>query len=319
MIKPLLIIIFSILLTAMAWSANAGIHGAHGDQYSYDGSIYYPLSCAHGSPGSFGSQNSTHIKFVGNGCPNINIDGYVPKSGQYAVVIYSASNYISSGNPRSSDTHASSTMAYIDASIPINDQDITVSSSTVDGGSYSGYTATTCYVLKDSSGVQYTFTGTGACGKIDSQVNPLPPEPQGFKCSLDGSASIDVSLGDIDRSKIGTVPGSTEGISKTISMTCTGQGTGNFNYTFSYTPMSVGDNQLISTSTVGHGSTSSLGVALFMNGTLVKPDVAIARTYSTGTQTETLKFEPIRDPATSATYISTGGFTASAVLIIAPE
>lgn len=313
--KQLLTIFLTAFLIVVPSSASSAISGANG--------LGINSTTTKNCAGGYGSiTKRTNFYLLENACNNLAVKGYVPVTGQYAVVTWFAFSTvpIDGSSIRASDQHQTSTMATIDGSIPVSEQTIVVSSSRKNIGELkSGYYAT-CYTLVDSKGINYTSFGPNSCSSLyNGNYQPLPQESQSLKCSLEGGNAIDVSLGDIDRSKIGTVPGSTEGISKKISMTCTGQGSGNFNYTFNYTPISVGDNQLISTSSAGHGSTSGLGVALFMNGALVKPNVAIARTYSTGTQTETLKFEPIRDPAKPATYISTGSFTASAVLIISPE
>ncbi|MFA1020411.1 fimbrial protein, partial [Enterobacter sp. SAT-E-asb] len=63
-------------------------------------------------------------------------------------------------------------------------------------------------------------------------------------------------------------------------------------------------------------SANGLAVALSLNGGLVNPMDTYTRTYSTGTQTEKLTFEPVRDPSVKISDIPTGAFSASAVVIL---
>ncbi|MFA1020410.1 fimbrial protein, partial [Enterobacter sp. SAT-E-asb] len=61
---------------------------------------------------------------------------------------------------------------------------------------------------------------------------------------------------------------------------------------------------------------NGLAVALSLNGGLVSPTDTYTRTYSTGTQTEKLTFEPVRDPSVKISDIPTGAFSANAVMIL---
>ena len=167
-----------------------------------------------------------------------------------------------------------------------------------------------CITLEDSLGNKYSlnYMASACPGKT-----PLPPGPNFVSCAFNNGSALDVSLGEVDRSKLGTSPGTLPGIGKRFDVTCTGDGTVTYTVSFEYTPLTVGSSQLITS------SASGVGIAMFLNDILVNTTENISRTYGVGTTTETLKFEPVRDPATQVKDIPTGAFTASAVMVLTVE
>ncbi|MCL5636776.1 fimbrial protein [Enterobacter vonholyi] len=166
-----------------------------------------------------------------------------------------------------------------------------------------------CYMLSNYySGLNYTFNNTPqSCPEGSGGSTPLPPP---FHCAFGDGSTLNISLGNVDRAEIGTVPGTLSGTEKNISITCTGDGSATYTIGFEYTPINIAGTEMISSTTNG------LAVAMSLNDKLVNPADTYSRTYSTGTQTEKLTFEPIRDPSVKIGDIQTGAFSANAVMIL---
>ncbi|MDE5204578.1 hypothetical protein PYX06_02050 [Citrobacter amalonaticus] len=172
-----------------------------------------------------------------------------------------------------------------------------------------------CYVLYnniDKVNKQYLFNNTPQ-GCLGGGKTPLPPAPVLITCTFNNGNALDVPLGDIDRSIIGTIPGTTPATDKLLDVTCTGTGTATYSIKFQYTPGSTDGNQYI------HSSANGLSIAMSLNDTVVDTGTTYTRTYNVGTQTEKLSFEPVREASVAYTDIPTGAFTASAVMIATLE
>ncbi|UAN29958.1 fimbrial protein [Enterobacter sp. JBIWA005] len=165
-----------------------------------------------------------------------------------------------------------------------------------------------CYVLKSSRSQYFTFNNTEkGCKSGTGGTTPLPSP---FHCTFGDGSTLNISLGDVDRAKIGAVPGTLPGTEKNISITCTGDGKATHTISFKYTAVNIAGTEMISSTANG------LAVAMSLNDELVSPTDTYSRTYSTGTQTEKLTFEPVRNPSVKIGDIPTGPFSASAVMIL---
>lgn len=131
-----------------------------------------------------------------------------------------------------------------------------------------------------------------------------------LKCSFNNGNALNVSLGDVVRSEIGTAPGSTPAVEKQLDVTCTGAGTATYSINFQYTAIDVSGDELVTTSANG------LAVAMSFNDELINTTGTYTRTYGVGSQSESLKFEPVRNPSVSVSDIPTGAFSASAVMVL---
>ncbi|EML2063878.1 hypothetical protein RVW73_000300 [Enterobacter asburiae] len=166
-----------------------------------------------------------------------------------------------------------------------------------------------CYLLKRETGGQmYSFNNTPQSCDAGSGGSDVLPAP--LQCVFADGSTLNIPLGEVDRSLVGAVPGTLPGVEKNINITCTGDGEATYTIGFQYTAVNIAGTEMVSTSANG------LAVALSLNGGLVNPMDTYTRTYSTGTQTEKLTFEPVRDPSVKISDIPTGAFSASAVVIL---
>lgn len=235
----------------------------------------------------------------------------VPTTGEYYITMY-ATRYPNDGSAGSRLATVFSARFNLTANVQLD----TVNLNLALGSGYSNITKSysyVCYALWDTHNHTYIFNNTPqGCKHVDDPT-PLPPGPNFVMCSFNDGKALDVSLGEVERSTIGAVPGTIPAIEKPLNVTCTGDGQANFSVKFQYTPISIAGNEYIVSSANG------LSVAMSLNDTIVNTSTTYNRTYGVGTQTEMLAFEPMRDPTVKYTDIPTGAFTASAVMIITQE
>ncbi|MET4891740.1 fimbrial protein [Morganella morganii] len=148
-------------------------------------------------------------------------------------------------------------------------------------------------------------------GKFCEDAHKLPVEP--VKCTFNNGADLDVQLGKLERTDIAVKSGTTTPVTKDIAIKCDGNIVYSANMKLEFTPISVSNEQVVSTSTTG------LGVAVLYNGKAVQPGQTFPLSYQPGIHTLTLGFEAVRDPAVAATDLKTGDFTASAVLVFTEQ
>lgn len=153
--------------------------------------------------------------------------------------------------------------------------------------------------------------GPDGRGKFCEDAYKLPVEPP--KCTLNGGTDLDVHLGKLERMDIAVKSGTTTPVTKDISIKCDGNIVYDANMKLEFTPISVSNEQVISTSTTG------LGVAVLYNGRTVQPGQTFPLSYQPGIHTLKLGFEAVRDPAVAATDLKTGDFTANAVLVFTEQ
>lgn len=234
---------------------------------------------------------------------------FVPKSGNYELKMYWCTHpyNMDTCNKANGFVVLSGGVTRLESSINLRSQQIVISAAEIKAPSEGGY----CITLNDvDTGYEYKGKmgyGPDGRGKFCADAHELPVEPP--KCTLNGGTDLDVRLGELERSDIGVKPGTTTPVTKDISIKCDGNIAYNANMKLEFTPISVSNEQVVSTSTTG------LGVAVLYNGKAVQPGQTFPLSYQPGIHTLTLGFEAVRDPAIAATDLKTGDFTASAVLI----
>lgn len=238
---------------------------------------------------------------------------YVPKSGYYVTKVYWCAY------PDNMDTCSKAAgsiilvgdSVWLEQSKSFDEQKIFNNDQTKKAPSAGGY----CFTIEDTeTGYEYRGNmgyGPDSRGKFCGDAHRLPVEPP--KCTLNGGTDLDVRLGELERSDIGVKPGTTTPVTKDISIKCDGNIAYNANMKLEFTPTSVSNEQVISTSTTG------LGVAVLYNGKAVQPGQTFPLSYQPGIHTLTLGFEAVRDPAIAATDLKTGDFTANAVLVFTEQ
>lgn len=166
---------------------------------------------------------------------------------------------------------------------------------------------TVCYELEvpDIWGVG----GPASSGPWCSDSHPMPPNPVNAECTVGGN-SLDVNLGEIERDKISTVPGTGDNKHYLIPVECKNGDEIQMNLQFTYTPLSIGGQNVVKTSSEG------LGVAIIYNDSVVSPLVDIPLTFTSGTNNLDLAFGAVHDSTVNIDDVPTGSFNASAVLIL---
>lgn len=238
---------------------------------------------------------------------------YVPKSGYYITKVYWC------GRPENMDTCSKAKgsvilvgdRVWLEQAKSFDEQKIFNNDQTKKAPSAGGY----CFTIEDTeTGYEYRgYMGYGpdGRGKFCKDAYKLPVEPP--KCTLNGGTDLDVHLGKLERMDIAVKSGTTTPVTKDISIKCDGNIVYDANMKLEFTPISVSNEQVISTSTTG------LGVAVLYNGRTVQPGQTFPLSYQPGIHTLKLGFEAVRDPAVAATDLKTGDFTANAVLVFTEQ
>lgn len=239
---------------------------------------------------------------------------YVPYSGNYELKLYWCSYPVNMDTCKKADgvLLLSGGVVRLESSQPLRYQKVVSSGKTALAPSAGGY----CITLSDvNTGYEYKGKmgyGPGGRGKFCEDAHKLPVEPP--KCTLNGGTDLDVQLGKLERSDIPVKSGTSSAmVTKDISVNCEGNVEYNANMKLEFTPISVSNEQVISTSTTG------LGVAVLYNGRTVQPGQTFPLSYQPGIHTLKLGFEAVRDPAVAATDLKTGDFTANAVLVFTEQ
>ena len=238
---------------------------------------------------------------------------YVPKSGYYTTKVYWCSY------PDTMDTCSKAKgsvllvgdRVWMEQTKSFSQQQIFNHDQTKKAPSAGGY----CFTIEDTeTGYEYRGDmgyGPDNRGKFCGDAYKLPVEPP--KCTFNNGADLDVQLGKLERTDIAVKSGTTTPVTKDISIKCDGNIVYNANMKLDFTPISVSNEQVVSTSTTG------LGVAVLYNGKTIQPGQTFPISYQPGIHTLTLGFEAVRDPAVAATDLKTGDFTASAVLVFTEQ
>lgn len=238
---------------------------------------------------------------------------YVPKSGYYITKVYWCTY------PENMDTCSKAKgsviligdRVWLESSKSLNEQKIYNNEQAKKVPSAGGY----CFTIEDTeTGYEYRGDmgyGPDNRGKFCGDAHRLPVEPP--KCILNSGMNLDVQLGKLERTDIAVKPGTTTPVTKDISIKCDGNIVYNARMKLDFTPISVSNEKVISTSTTG------LGVAVRYNGKTVQPGQTFPLSYQPGIHTLTLEFEAVRDPAMAVTDLKTGDFTANAVLVFTEQ
>ncbi|WP_449544879.1 fimbrial protein [Lelliottia amnigena] len=285
--------------------ANASIHGTHGLGTAA------PMCPPHASESVDGHADTVAIT---PGVCATDSAAYVPASGYYSVI--SIADYYPDHKPGEypawQKAYYKTGAAYIDASKPINQQNITVSPG--QGGTLTVFGGISlCAILVDASGTQYKIPEI-YCEGSEGYLPPLPPTPPTpeTSCTINGGNALSVSLGTLNRDEILTAPDSTSAINKTVSVNCTGSAV-TVNMQMSYTPISIGSSQAVKTSAKGVGS------AIFYGSKVLSPTDVTPVTFLEGSNSLTLGFQAVRDSTVALKDIPTGAFTANAVLVMTQQ
>lgn len=198
---------------------------------------------------------------------------------------------------------------------------------TVAGVSTKGIAEQTLYfggysdVLNTSSNACYTFVddqnndwSSYAADYMCKDAHHLPDTPA--TCYLNYGDDLDVSLGTLERSTISTKPmlGAVGNVKKDISVLCTRDAGITVSTSFNFTPIIVNGDEVIST------TTPNLGVAIFYEGKLIGPSTPpITENYVQGYSYRSFEFQAVRDPNAVLKDISTGDFTASAIVVMTEQ
>ncbi|EOI3476487.1 fimbrial protein [Cronobacter dublinensis] len=270
--------------------AQASITGVHGFRVSNAGDV----SC---NPGIDYGYEQNGMAFIGNACTlNLPRNNYVPVSGQWKVRA-----------THTNGTYADTAGFYLDENIPIDEQEISTSGSTVNIPRRAGALQTFCYSLIDPNGKKYRINSYyGSC----ADNTPLPPNPPIIptSCTINNSNALTVDLGTIDRTMLPTVPGSGIKKSITVPVSCSGGIDVNVIMKMKYTPITIGSNEVIKSSTNG------LGVTASYNSTILSTTSKITLALKSGSNTLNFNFDAVRSPSVAASDIKTGSYTANAVL-----
>lgn len=238
---------------------------------------------------------------------------YVPVSGNFELKVYwcSLPENMDTCKKSSGTLLISGGVVRLESSISLRNQLIITGNKTIESPSQGGY----CITLEDvDTGYEYKGNmgyGPDGRGTFCADAHELPVEPP--KCTLNGGTDLDIQLGKLERTDIAVKSGTTTPVTKDISIKCDGNIVYNANMKLEFTPISVSNEQVVSTSTTG------LGVAVLYNGKTVQPGQTFPLSYQPGIHTLTLGFEAVRDPAIAATDLKTGDFTANAVLVFTEQ
>lgn len=230
---------------------------------------------------------------------------YVPYDGEYKIRehICNSSSQTRCSIKSSSMFIDSARINHVNSKQDINSQKLdwggNASSTTVP------YSFNMCFTLVSSDGHEWSKQTGTEC----SDASTLPTVPA--ICTINYNDDLPVAFGNVERNSISAQVGGTDKkITKTVPIQCTGDAALTASMAFKYTPMSVGGDQVVQTSTQG------LGVAILYNGKAIKPTDTVDMTFQPGANQFDLEFEAVRSPSIAENNIAAGDFSANAVLIV---
>ncbi len=238
---------------------------------------------------------------------------YVPLSGLFELKMYwcAVPENMDTCSKASGTLLISGGVVKLDSGIPLRKQLIVTNNVHRESPSAGGYCITLSHV---DTGYEYRGNlgyGPDGRGIFCGDVYKLPVDPP--KCSINNDSNLDIQLGKLDRGDIAVKSGTTTAVSRDLTINCVGNTTYNANMRLEYTPISVSNDNVVSTSTKG------LGVAVLYNGKAIQPGDSFPLSYQAGINTLTLAFEAVRDPAMALSDLETGNFTANAVLVFTEQ
>ncbi len=177
----------------------------------------------------------------------------------------------------------------LEPTLSLDKQKIFINDQTRKAPSAGGY----CFTISDpETGYEYRGNmgyGPDGRGKFCEDAYKLPVEPP--KCIFNSDADLDIQLGQLERGDIAVKVGTSSPVTKDITVNCGGNIVYNANMKLEYTPISVSNDNVVSTSTKG------LGVAVLYKGKAIQPGASFPLSYQTGNNTLNIDFEALRHPA----------------------
>lgn len=232
------------------------------------------------------------------------LDASVPHSGYYRAYTYVLSM------SRSMLASVTTPATYIDSHKSLMQQSISF-----------GYTPSVyfthpkadmyvCGFLLDEEGNKYNLSTN--LSSVCTGGQPLPPPVPDTACTLNSGNDLTVSLGLIERSALPVNPDPATAKSVQIPVDCTG-GDVTVSMKLDYNPMTMGGGQAVRTSTDG------VGVVISYNDIPISTTDTTTLTFLEGSNTLDLNFQAVRDSAVNVADIPTGGFTASAAVVMTQQ
>lgn len=286
------------VLSAPCPKGSKGISSNNADDYCWITGATMDGTALFGANGKFvgGHGITTTAEFSGS---------YVPYDGEYKI-----REHICSSSAQAKCSVKSSSMFIDSAKINHINSKQDINSQRLDWGGNSSsltvpYSFNMCFTLVSSDGHEWSKQTGTEC----ADASTLPTTPA--ICTLNYNDDLPVAFGELDRHSISTqVGGADKKITKTVPIQCTGDAALTMSMAFKYTPMSVGGDQVVQTSTQG------LGVAILYNGKAMKPTDTAEMTFQPGANQFDLDFEAVRAPTVEESKIAAGDFSANAVLIM---
>jgi type 1 fimbria pilin len=235
-------------------------------------------------------------------------DTYVPVEGDYFVDLFicDSSNCKSLANTQVYD-HMVTTIPWTHQIV--QSQFGSITTKVFDSAQKVNYTF--CLALHSKTGEIYTIKTTLAC--TDGTPTPPTPPPT-ITCKFADGATLNVDMGQIDRSSLPVTPNTgTNQVSKSIDVSCDGTDSLTTEMSVSYTPITVNGTEVDKTSSNG------VGVTVLLDGQPVGNNAKFAKSFTPGDNKLDFAFEAVRDPAVPVADIATGAFTANAIVTITPQ
>lgn len=235
---------------------------------------------------------------------------YVPYTGNYKMRVRWCPLESVSVSARSRCTIAESVGFYDSQTVALNSKDPLVNQDAhflLTVGAKIPSKSSICYTFVDDEGVEWSTPAQRTC----QDGGQLPEEAA--DCYLNSNVDMNIDLGILERSEIATTPkyDASGSIKREFPVLCIRDSGVTVETTFQFTPITVSGNEVIST------SSANLGVAIFYEGKLVSPSsTPIVETFTNGYTYRELAFQAVRNPDVALKEVSTGDFTASAVMVM---
>lgn len=307
--------VFEIAAPRLTCDSGGSINLAEGGDHVNDNIYTCSINSIDGRYLAFVS--SSYPKYIVSGkrswTRGIFEDAYVPYSGFYKLRIYICKSSVASKcSTRNATTYIDSVASpRLTSALRISDQNVSFGNVPLTPVLYS---FNTCMALVDSEyGYVYGYPSVERYFCEDG--SSLPEEPA--TCVINRLQDLNVEMGEIERSKIATIPasGTAGNIKKTISVQCSRDSGITVSTSFQFTPLVGYDKEVISVN-----SSDNLGVAIFYNGNLVGPSLPpITENFDATEATRELEFQVVRKPDSLSKNIPTGDFTASAVMVMTEQ
>lgn len=311
---------FIFMLIVMAWSGIVSAATISGI-YSHD----TPTTSAQSNCSVFISGGSIYEDFVGTNsysatyqpvCKATLPTAYVPTTGPYQLRSLFLCSEPSCVNGNNYLSKFSTNTVQIDSTKPLSQQNLSFTGSSraytiEDTGGH--FFENMCILLVDAEGNSYIMPSIGLQSGCSNAtiLKPVPPTPVG-SCTINSGSDLNVTLGNIDRAQLVTVPGTGTPRHYQIPVNCTGAPV-EADMKIMYTPLTVSGTDVVKSSSNG------LGITIIYNGQPVPPSTSVTQSYIVGSNVIDLAFETVRDPSVVVGDVPTGAFTASATVVLTQQ